>query len=177
MRESRMGLRYWKRLSIPGIKWCKLVWWILHENELSQDLSGNEVDYTNSLKLLAKNMLCCELHCQKGLIVFSFHIRRYTTREFNPEGLRGTNCRHRSLFFLTHFLCYTDPTVRLGETETKFEIGHRTAHNGFNREMVLSARPRQVSRSLVRPKPKKLPQNRDRALRTAFDRQRLQAWI
>ena len=44
--------------------------------ELNQILSGNEVYNTKSLTLLAKNMLCSKLHCQKGCIsiLFSYKI-------------------------------------------------------------------------------------------------------
>jgi hypothetical protein len=41
---------------------------ILCEKAFKLKLSGNEVDYTNSLILLVKNMLCSKLHCQKVLI-------------------------------------------------------------------------------------------------------------
>ena len=39
------------------------------------NLSGNEVHYKNSLTILAENMLCSKLHCQKGFELFSFDIR------------------------------------------------------------------------------------------------------
>ena len=38
------------------------------------NLSGNEVYYTNLLKLLVRNMLCSKRHCQKVLIVFPLHV-------------------------------------------------------------------------------------------------------
>ena len=41
------------------------------KRELNQNL-GDEVDYTNSLILLVKNMLCSKLHDQKGLNSISF---------------------------------------------------------------------------------------------------------
>ena len=37
------------------------------KRKLNQNLSGNEVDHTNSSILLVKNMLCRTLHCQKVL--------------------------------------------------------------------------------------------------------------
>ena len=43
---------------------------------LNQNLSGDEVYYTNSLIWVVENMLCGKLHCQKGfdLILFSYNI-------------------------------------------------------------------------------------------------------
>ena len=38
----------------------------LYERRIELNLSGNEVYYANSPILLAKNMLCSKLHCQKG---------------------------------------------------------------------------------------------------------------
>ena len=47
------------------------------KRELNQDLSGKEVCETNYPIFLVKNMLCSELHCQKGfkLIPFSYKIQ------------------------------------------------------------------------------------------------------
>ena len=44
------------------------------KRESNSNLSGNELYYTNCSILLVKNMLCRELHCQKGfnLILFSY---------------------------------------------------------------------------------------------------------
>ena len=42
------------------------------KREFNQNLSKNEVDNTNSVVLLIKNMLCSKLHCQKFLIDFFF---------------------------------------------------------------------------------------------------------
>jgi len=36
------------------------------KGESNQNLSGNEIYYTNSLISLVKNLLCGQLHCQKG---------------------------------------------------------------------------------------------------------------
>ena len=41
---------------------------ILYEKGLKLDISGNEICYTNSSQKLAKNMLCCKLHCRIYLI-------------------------------------------------------------------------------------------------------------
>ena len=47
------------------------------KREVNQNVSGDEVYYTNSLISLVKNMLCSRLHCQKGfnLIPFLYKIR------------------------------------------------------------------------------------------------------
>ena len=47
------------------------------KREVCQNLSGDEVDFTNTLILLVRNMLCSKLHCQKGFysILFSYQIR------------------------------------------------------------------------------------------------------
>ena len=48
---------------------------ILFEKGIKSKLSGNEVYYTAcSLQVLSENS-CSKFHCQKVLIVFSFHIR------------------------------------------------------------------------------------------------------
>ena len=49
--------------SSPGVGLLLIMW----ENGFNVKLSGNEVRYTNSLILLAENMLCSKLHCQKDL--------------------------------------------------------------------------------------------------------------
>ena len=36
------------------------------KRELNSNLSGDEIDYTNSLILPGTNMLCSKLHCQEG---------------------------------------------------------------------------------------------------------------
>ena len=45
---------------------------LLCENKNKTKLHGNEVDYTNSLLLPVKNMLCSKLHFQKGLKIILF---------------------------------------------------------------------------------------------------------
>ena len=47
---------------------------ILYGKRIELNLSGNEVDYTNSFTLLVRNMLCSKLLFQKGfdLILFSY---------------------------------------------------------------------------------------------------------
>ena len=57
----------------------------LYEKGIALKLSGNEDYYTNSLRLLVKNTLCSQLHCQKVLntILFSYKtrcIRRHAPR-------------------------------------------------------------------------------------------------
>jgi hypothetical protein len=49
------------------------------KRELNQNLSGNEVYYTNSLISIVKNMLSNKLHRQKGsnVIPFSYQIGEY----------------------------------------------------------------------------------------------------
>ena len=46
------------------------------KRKFNQNLSGNKVYHTNSLALVAKNMLCSRLHCQKSfnLILFPYKI-------------------------------------------------------------------------------------------------------
>ena len=53
------------------------------KREFHSNLSGNEVCYTNSSILLAENMLCSKLHCQKDLnsILFSCKIRVRAEKE------------------------------------------------------------------------------------------------
>ena len=41
--------------------------------QLNQNLSGNEVYYTNSVIVLVKSILCSKVHCHKVLISFLFH--------------------------------------------------------------------------------------------------------
>jgi hypothetical protein len=45
-----------------------------YERESNENISGNEVYYTNALMFLVKNILCKNVHCQKGfnLIPFSY---------------------------------------------------------------------------------------------------------
>ena len=49
------------------------------ERELNQNLSGNDVHYTNLIRLV-KNMLCSELHCQKGFDSTPFHTKAEVTQ-------------------------------------------------------------------------------------------------
>ena len=42
---------------------------------------AHEIYYMNSLILLGKNVLCSQLHCQKVLISFPFHIRSHLDKE------------------------------------------------------------------------------------------------
>ena len=59
---------------------------ILYGKTIELNLSGNEVDYSNYLILLVKNMLCSKHHCQKGVdfIVFSYKIRRPVEQTKGP---------------------------------------------------------------------------------------------
>ena len=51
---------------------------MLYKKRIESSLSSDEVDYTRSSILLVKNMLCTNLHRQKGFnsILFSRQIRR-----------------------------------------------------------------------------------------------------
>jgi hypothetical protein len=66
---------------------------ILHEKEFEFKRDGNEVYRTNSLILLAKNMLCSKLHRQKVLIKFPFYIK------FDPSPGWISNLRLANLVF------------------------------------------------------------------------------
>jgi hypothetical protein len=71
------------------------------KRELNQNLSGNEVHYTNSLISQVKNMLCSKLHCQKELdlvpcsytVCCALHVARHARPTPGPRGglqaLRG----------------------------------------------------------------------------------------
>ena len=70
--HARIGTQL-KRIGIRAIAmntWriMQIKWFLgfYMRRELYLDISGNEVNYTNSLKLLVKNMLGCKPHCQKG---------------------------------------------------------------------------------------------------------------
>ena len=56
------------------------------KRELNENPSGNELYYTNYL--IAKNMLCSQLHCQKGfnLILFSYKLTQPFTIYPQPLG-------------------------------------------------------------------------------------------
>ena len=55
------------RLTTFGVEDLGIQGWILYRERNRFKLPGNEVDDTNSLTLLVKNMLCSKLHCQKVL--------------------------------------------------------------------------------------------------------------
>ena len=63
------------------------------KREIYLNLSGNEVYYRNSLILPVKNMLCSELHRQKGfnLILFSYMSGRPHKRIRRTRG--DSTCR------------------------------------------------------------------------------------
>ena len=71
------------------------------KRELYQNLSGNEVYYTNSSILLVKNMLCSKLHCQKGfdLILFLYKIAQTDRAWFGDEqaGVRQSCVRQSGI--------------------------------------------------------------------------------
>ena len=58
----------WAGAMLPG----DLLPSILYEKGIKLNLSGNEVDFTNSEILLVKSMLCSKLHCQKGFNLILF---------------------------------------------------------------------------------------------------------
>ena len=65
--------------SVPAKPPCRHVPSFHMKRELNQNLSGNEVYYTNSLISIVKNMLSNKLHRQKGsnVIPFSYQIGEY----------------------------------------------------------------------------------------------------
>ena len=82
------------------------------KRELNQNVSGNEVQYTNSSIFTLTNMPCSKLHCQKVVTRFPFNMKPGTSavRHAPPHACkpyRGTLLMRNTLpIWLVQTLCH-----------------------------------------------------------------------